>query len=373
MQAGQPVDLEIATENPVTGESMLVQVDYNNLPIRCRLCLSTSHLIKDCERAYGQRKFPPTQGRTSPPSNNREGRNETRAGEGGGGGNVQGGDNINKTRMTTGEGRSGEAAKTAANSRASKGAEEEGRVWGQREEQTRRAPVTTTAEEEQHQKTTGTREENIQQAKRNEPQGKGGERAANSPEGHWRKLTVLDCSTRASRQGGEEHAATKNQELTEGGLVTSPWRTQTGQRREGEELATPRSGQQRRERAAAEEDIIMLDSEEDGGRRAAWQREDDDNEEEQGESQDVVPIGRRDRGRQGTAPEAAQGHDRGKQAVRGHTMAWGEGTADSGGEEGGDTSSQVSPPSPSGVRASAARMIVHLRADTNQHKNLGGK
>lgn len=35
---------------------MLVQVDYNNLPIRCRLCLSTSDLIKDCGRVLGQNK-----------------------------------------------------------------------------------------------------------------------------------------------------------------------------------------------------------------------------------------------------------------------------------------------------------------------------
>lgn len=53
VQAGKPFDLEIVTENPVTGKEVIVQVDYNNLPIRCRLCMSTSHLLKDCEKMTG--------------------------------------------------------------------------------------------------------------------------------------------------------------------------------------------------------------------------------------------------------------------------------------------------------------------------------
>lgn len=34
-------------------------MDYNNLPIRCRLCLSTSHLIKDCGKNSNLRKATP--------------------------------------------------------------------------------------------------------------------------------------------------------------------------------------------------------------------------------------------------------------------------------------------------------------------------
>lgn len=59
VQSGKPFDLEIITENPVTGEAVTIQVDYNNLPIRCRLCLSTSHLIRDCEKSSTQRKATP--------------------------------------------------------------------------------------------------------------------------------------------------------------------------------------------------------------------------------------------------------------------------------------------------------------------------
>lgn len=56
VQSGRPFDLEISTENPITGGVVIIQVDYNNLPIRCRLCLSTSHLIKDCGNPLGQRR-----------------------------------------------------------------------------------------------------------------------------------------------------------------------------------------------------------------------------------------------------------------------------------------------------------------------------
>lgn len=47
VQSGRPFDLEISTQNPMTREEVIIQVDYNNVPIRCRLCLSTSHLIND--------------------------------------------------------------------------------------------------------------------------------------------------------------------------------------------------------------------------------------------------------------------------------------------------------------------------------------
>ena len=43
-----PFDLVLEAINLVNGKSILIQVDYNNLPTRCRYCLSTSHLIKEC-------------------------------------------------------------------------------------------------------------------------------------------------------------------------------------------------------------------------------------------------------------------------------------------------------------------------------------
>lgn len=34
--------------NPMIGERSEIIIDYNNLPIRCRYCMATDHLIKDC-------------------------------------------------------------------------------------------------------------------------------------------------------------------------------------------------------------------------------------------------------------------------------------------------------------------------------------
>lgn len=64
VEGGKPFILEIEALNPVTEEIVKIQADYNNLPIRCRLCLSTSHLIKDCPTAYGNRKPYQTRGDT---------------------------------------------------------------------------------------------------------------------------------------------------------------------------------------------------------------------------------------------------------------------------------------------------------------------
>ena len=48
VKTGVPFEMVLEAVNPVNGEITLVQVDYNNLPIRCRYCLSTSHLVKNC-------------------------------------------------------------------------------------------------------------------------------------------------------------------------------------------------------------------------------------------------------------------------------------------------------------------------------------
>jgi hypothetical protein len=48
IKIGVPFDLTTGTVNPMTQETALNQLNYNNLPICCRFCWSTSHLIKDC-------------------------------------------------------------------------------------------------------------------------------------------------------------------------------------------------------------------------------------------------------------------------------------------------------------------------------------
>ena len=56
VKTGVPFDLVLEAVNPVNGEITLIQVDYNNLPIRCRYCLFTSHLVKNCPSISGQKR-----------------------------------------------------------------------------------------------------------------------------------------------------------------------------------------------------------------------------------------------------------------------------------------------------------------------------
>ena len=57
VQTGEPFTLSLEAENPVTGKVTNIQVDYNNLPIRCRFCLSTSHLIKVYTMLHGPKRM----------------------------------------------------------------------------------------------------------------------------------------------------------------------------------------------------------------------------------------------------------------------------------------------------------------------------
>jgi hypothetical protein len=52
--AREPFPITVEVVNPVNGKVSLIAVDYNNLPIRCRHCLSTSHLVKDCPALTGR-------------------------------------------------------------------------------------------------------------------------------------------------------------------------------------------------------------------------------------------------------------------------------------------------------------------------------
>lgn len=47
--AGQPFTTQVVVTNPVTLVTATVEVDYNNLPVRCHHCMATSHLIKNCK------------------------------------------------------------------------------------------------------------------------------------------------------------------------------------------------------------------------------------------------------------------------------------------------------------------------------------
>ena len=52
-----PFDLMLEVVNPINVETNLIQVDYNNVLIRCRYCLSILHLIKNCPSILEQRKI----------------------------------------------------------------------------------------------------------------------------------------------------------------------------------------------------------------------------------------------------------------------------------------------------------------------------
>jgi hypothetical protein len=45
---GEPFPMVVEVVNPVNDKVSHISVDYKNLPIRCRHCLSTSQLVKEC-------------------------------------------------------------------------------------------------------------------------------------------------------------------------------------------------------------------------------------------------------------------------------------------------------------------------------------
>ena len=56
VKTGIPFNMVLEAVNPVNGETTLIQVDYNNLPIHCRYCLLTSHLVRNCPSVAGQKR-----------------------------------------------------------------------------------------------------------------------------------------------------------------------------------------------------------------------------------------------------------------------------------------------------------------------------
>jgi len=66
LQAGQGWRTQLRITNHTTQEQAIITVDYCNLPIRCRICMSTDHLAKDCQGAMKAQPRPeakPTDGR----------------------------------------------------------------------------------------------------------------------------------------------------------------------------------------------------------------------------------------------------------------------------------------------------------------------
>ena len=54
LTTGDPFLLVIEVVNPINGKVSHINVDYSNLPIRCRHCLSTRHLVKDWPTSVGR-------------------------------------------------------------------------------------------------------------------------------------------------------------------------------------------------------------------------------------------------------------------------------------------------------------------------------
>lgn len=48
LSSGAGWKTQVVVQNAVTGKREVIMIDYCNLPIRCRFCLATDHLVKDC-------------------------------------------------------------------------------------------------------------------------------------------------------------------------------------------------------------------------------------------------------------------------------------------------------------------------------------
>lgn len=63
LPSGNGWKTKLTVENEFTKKEDVIIVDYGHLPIRCRLCLSTSHLVKDCPgRPFRSREEPEPSG-----------------------------------------------------------------------------------------------------------------------------------------------------------------------------------------------------------------------------------------------------------------------------------------------------------------------
>lgn len=81
LTTGSPYCLTISRFNPVAGTVSYIQVDYDNLSTWCRYCLSTEHLVRDCNAIYSQKKIattgPHPQATLTPNNNNAQERTST--------------------------------------------------------------------------------------------------------------------------------------------------------------------------------------------------------------------------------------------------------------------------------------------------------
>lgn len=54
LETGTGWKTHLSVQNDETGEKAIIVVDYSHLPIQCRCCLSTEHLVKDCRGSGGK-------------------------------------------------------------------------------------------------------------------------------------------------------------------------------------------------------------------------------------------------------------------------------------------------------------------------------
>jgi hypothetical protein len=56
LKSGDGYRAQVAVKNKGTGTISKINIDYGNLPIRCRFCLALEHLIKDCSALAKKKK-----------------------------------------------------------------------------------------------------------------------------------------------------------------------------------------------------------------------------------------------------------------------------------------------------------------------------
>lgn len=388
VQAGQPFTVEISTVNPVTSETMTVQVDYNNLPIRCRLCLSTSHLIKDCERALGQKRTHHHQSHSYQHITNQsqmldQNKVEARSKE----------QATNTARVRDLEGRSAPTGRAGEGRqgvpRAAEVTHETTHQYAQPGTGPHQHNRNQAAGEDQSNRntevggsgtpnkgTTAIPKEDTQQLKARSKEGGSGSinkqtdeegRKASSPNAHWRKKTVLDCDGWLSRETERGYESSPNasefSNVNELNAAKNLWRErrreQTGE--EGRNVRTTREQRRgRRDRSPTPEDVVMLDLETEPASGKGGQREDDSNAEELGDLFEERRVRRRGKELMMTHRgdhDERQGQRDGERAVGG-----------SGGPDDDEEveSARQSTVSPSGIRTTAANIIAHLRTGKGQ-------
>lgn len=56
LKIGVLFELTLGVVNLIMGDVTLIKVDYNNLPIQCRYCISSTYIVKDCHALHGAKR-----------------------------------------------------------------------------------------------------------------------------------------------------------------------------------------------------------------------------------------------------------------------------------------------------------------------------